>query len=81
MSNLSPYRQKIADARALIAQHNTGVADEKFKIDADKVIGKLQVIGGTSDYLLRKCTWEDLEDCGFPRLLAKEIADIFRRKI
>lgn len=74
------YRDKIAQARQLITDYNGSISEERFRLDADKIIGQLQIDGATNDSLLSKCRWEDLERCGFPRLLAKEVAIVFRKK-
>lgn len=41
---------------------------------------KLAEIGGTTDELRSHCTWENLEGCGLPKLIAKAVAKIFREK-
>lgn len=74
------WRTKVAQARQIIADYNASLDDPKLKLDANKIVGQLQIYGANNDSLLSKMRWEDLERCGFPRLLAKEVALIFRKK-
>jgi hypothetical protein len=60
------------------AEHMKTPEVRKRMVDAGKFVGKLQVYGGLADELLRQCTWEDLENCGLPRLLSRKVAKIFR---
>lgn len=71
------YEEKIERVRALVEQHNSQVI-EGDRISADVIIGKIRGIGGTSESLLRECSFEDLEACGLPKLLARQAARIFR---
>ena len=70
------YDQKINSAKNLITTHNEN-ADKK--IEFEDFISKLRESGGTSIEALRQCSYEDLEVCGLPRLLAKTVAQIFRQ--
>lgn len=72
------YADKIAQAMEAITKHNEGVGTEEV-VDIDDFIGRLKRVGGTSDARLRRSSWEDLEGLGLPLLLAKEIAEIFRK--
>jgi hypothetical protein len=71
------YDSKIASARQTIESHNSTV-EEKLKIDFDKFLSKLQEFGGTSEDVLQAVTWEDLEKCGIPVILARRLAFVFR---
>ena len=70
------YQQKLDEARALLDQHNSnGVT-----VNAETFIKNLVQAGGTNEAALAQCTWEDLQDFGLPKLLAKQVANIFRTK-
>lgn len=80
------YSDKLWKACRLIKDYNTkleamelpsGVKRPKL-IDDEKFIERLATIGGVSDELIRQCTWEELENCGLPRLLARDVAKVFR---
>jgi hypothetical protein len=72
------YNDKIKAARALLEKHNKSL-DKDVKIDIDKIFKELSSIGGQTEDALRQCKYEDLESCGFPRLLARQTAEtIFR---
>jgi len=73
------YDNKIQTARNLIKSHNENVS-EKFQVDIEDFIENLQQMGGTSEETLSACTWEDLQDCGLPKILSRRIANIFRKK-
>lgn len=73
------YQQKLDEARALLDQHNSQVPDEKGRINAEEFINKLKAAGGTNDAALSQCAWEDLQEFGLPRLLARQVATIFRK--
>jgi hypothetical protein len=40
----------------------------------------LNELGGTSSDALEAASWEDLEDCGLPRIMARRMTHIFRAK-
>ncbi|KKM15058.1 hypothetical protein LCGC14_1699890 [marine sediment metagenome] len=69
------YDQKIKSARQIIETHNEN-AEEKIVFEDFK--NKLQDLGGTSEDALAVCSYEDLEKCGLPRIMARQIARIFR---
>lgn len=80
------YSDKLWAACQLIKEYNTqltqtqlpaGVKPRK-EIDSEKFVEKLVLYGGVADELLRQCSWEDLENCGLPRLLARKVAAVFR---
>jgi hypothetical protein len=74
------YESKINSARQLIDTHNSNV-DPMKQINFDDVfLVKLQEMGGTTEETLSQCSWEDLENCGIPRLIARQISQIFRAK-
>ena len=71
------YDTKIAAARDAIEQHNSKVEDSQ--IDFDKFVEKLRNLGGSSDETLKAVTWEDLQECGLPKIMARRISFIFRQ--
>lgn len=72
------YDQKIQSASKIVETHNSTVPDN-LKINWDSFLEKLQTIGGTTEETLRQCSWEDLESCGLPRLVARQVSQIFRK--
>jgi len=77
---VSSYRTKIKQLKELLANHNSQIEDTKLWIDSAKIMENLYVAGGTTDYALKACTWDDLVSMGIPRLLARHVADVFRSK-
>ena len=74
------YEDKIQSARLLLEKHNESIQKES-KLDIDTIFQKLSAIGGQTEEALRMCKYEDLESVGFPRLLARQVAEtIFRTK-
>lgn len=71
------YDSKIASANELVGRHNAA-AGEDNKVDFEGFVRELKKIGGTTEDALRACSWEDLESCGLPRLLARAVAEVFR---
>jgi len=73
------YSEKIASVKTIIEVHNQNVVKEK-QVDFDKFLAKLQDMGGTTEDALKHCSWEDLESCGLPRFLARQVTqDVFRK--
>ena len=73
------YDSKIAVARDTIEQHNSNVTEDDNKVDFDKFVEKLRNMGGSSDEALKAVSWEDLQDCGLPRIMARRMSYIFRK--
>ncbi len=74
------YQQKLAEARALLEAHNSQLpAEVKSGVDVDQFFKKLAEAGGTNDAALSQCAWEDLMDFGIPKLLARQVAQVFRK--
>lgn len=75
------YADKIAQATALLEEHNRNIPDgEEGRVDVEGFKKNLRKAGGTTEDALGECSWEDLENCGLPRLLARKVAVIFRAK-
>ena len=73
------YQTKIDAARALIEEHNNSLGDNGDKIDFDAFLDRLRKQGGISETTLGVVTYEDLNKCGLPLILAKAVAiNIFR---
>lgn len=79
---MSLYKDKLAEAIKLIDNYNRQIKIENLgkRIEVKTFVYNLQRFGAISDELLRQVTWEDLEDCGLPRLLARTVAKVFRAK-
>jgi hypothetical protein len=75
------YQQKLEEARALLTQHNSQIPeDSKNRVNVDQFFTKLVAAGGTNNAGLSQCAWEDLQEFGLPKLLARQVAQIFRAK-
>jgi hypothetical protein len=72
------HTDKIAAARSVLEQFNSSAPKEK-QVDIERFFKQLEESGGVTEEILREATWEDIENCGLPRLLAKRIASIFRQ--
>jgi len=73
------YDSKIAVARETIEQHNSNVTDDTNKVDFDKFVEQLRNMGGSSDESLKAVSWEDLQDCGLPKIMARRMSYVFRQ--
>lgn len=73
------YDSKIAVARETIEQHNSNVTDNTNKVDFDKFVEQLRNMGGSSDESLKAVSWEDLQDCGLPKIMARRMSYVFRQ--
>ena len=76
------YETKMSQVRALIEAFNAS-ADDIPNIAAERVNleafeNKLQQIGASSDETLALASWEDLQECGLPKLLARQVAEKLR---
>lgn len=82
MTTQSAYQRKVATAKAIIDEHNSHLdeADSESHLSWDKILANLKRMGGTTEETLREMAWEDLEDAGVPRILARRIANnVFRK--
>lgn len=66
---------RLSSARQILEAHNTKTSKP---ISIDEFFKKLEEMGGTTEDALSAATWEDLESCGAPRIIARAIADVFR---
>lgn len=81
MTTQSAYDQKISTASELVNKHNERLQNDDHKLKWEEILANLHAAGGTTDEALQAVTWEDLEDCGLPKILARQIANtIFRKK-
>ena len=71
------YETKMARVRALIEAFN---ASAKDKIDVAAFEAKLKALGACDDKTLAHVSWEDLQECGLPRLLVRQVAEELRGK-
>jgi hypothetical protein len=67
---------KLAGARAILEAHNNSSSTKSVDIEA--FFTNLSNMGGSSEDTLSAASWEDLEECGAPRILARRIATLFR---
>jgi len=66
---------RLSRARTILEAHNR---QSSTPIDIDSFFLKLSDMGGTTEESLSEATWEDLQECGAPRILARKIASEFR---
>jgi hypothetical protein len=71
---------KLARIRAMIEEYNTAINDTVFIVKADEVISNLQKMGMATEAVATQVTWEDLQQAGLPKLLARQAAQILREK-
>jgi len=69
------YESKLDGARAILEAHNS---QSTKKVDIETFFTNLTEMGGSSEDSLSAASWEDLESCGVPRILARRIATLFR---
>lgn len=70
------YETRIAQARALIEAFNaSGTAGA---VDFDLFEAQLKSLGACTDGTLAMVSWEDLQACGLPKLLARQVAGELR---
>ena len=85
------YTDKLAKTEQIIAEHNkltsintstaTSGSEIGQQLSWETIQQRLIALGATSEEALAQCTWEDLEQAGMPRLLARRIAnEVFRVK-
>lgn len=82
------FQEKLDAAVSAINQHNAALGDgEKPHVNPGDFVSCIKSSGGTSEDRLRRFSYEDILDClpnhnGIkPKVLAREIADIFRGKV
>ena len=71
------YDSKIASAQKIIDEHNSNATKQ---ISFDDFLSKLNELGGTSNEALKASSWEDLQDCGLPKIMARRVSYIFRQE-
>ncbi len=77
------YEDKTANAARLLEAHykTLNLSEEEITQKVLYFSGKLKELGATTEEGLRLLTWEDLEkDCALPRIIAKQVAEVFRVK-
>lgn len=72
------YELKLERARAVVVGHNEVLPEGEQQIDWCKFEKDLRSIGGTTDAALRQVSFEDLQAAGLPKLIARQVAGIFR---
>ena len=72
------YEKKLSEAVECIKAYNTQLAESETKIDIDVFEKRLRKIGAIDDTAFNLVSFEDLEECGLPRLLSRRVAAIFR---
>ena len=77
-------KDRLTRARIILEAHNKAASEPNHTwnvsvdVDIDAFFAKLRDMGGTTEELLAEATWEDLQTCGLPRILARKIAGEFR---
>lgn len=73
------YDSKIEFAHNIIEQHNTNVKENP--IDFDNFVKELKKMGGSSEDALKAVSFEDLQECGLPKIMARRVAHLFRKDV
>lgn len=55
-------------------------AEQSYKVNVDIFVDRLKKMGGVDDEALSAAKFEDLEECGLPKFLSRQIAAIFRTR-
>jgi len=71
------YNSKIENAKNIIEEHNKNVLENQ--INFDDFLGKLKTMGGSSEDALMAVSWEDLQECGLPKIISRRLAHLFRQ--
>lgn len=71
------YDQKIESARKVIDEHNSN-ADNAIVFE--DFLKKLKDAGGSSEEALKAASWEDLQECGIPKIMARRLTYLFRQE-
>ena len=71
------YETKMARVRALIEAFNASATE---KIDVAAFEKQLKHMGACDDKTMAHVSWEDLQEAGLPRLLARQVAEELRGK-
>jgi len=77
--NASAYIQKLKIAQEIVDKHNENL-ETSDRLQWDDILKLIKKMGGTTEDSLGEMTWEDIQDCGVPRLLSRSIAKVFREK-
>ena len=73
------YENKLERIRALIAEFNSAASVSGVRtIVANEVFEKITALGAINEATASMLTWEDLESCGLPRVIAKSAGRILR---
>lgn len=88
---MNGYDAKLDRARQIITEHfaaldpqvhagspQTTTEPSHAQLRTDEFFDKLRAAGGTNETALAECSWSDLEKCGIPTLIAKQVANVFR---
>ena len=70
------YDSKIQAARKVIDEHN---ANADNQINFEEFIKKLTDLGGSSEEALKAASWDDLQECGVPKIMARRLTYLFRQ--
>ena len=81
MAKKTAYQQKLDQAQAIIEAQNAEIlVGEDDRIDFDSFVKCLRKKGGKTVKALALCSWNLLQECGLPELVAQGVADAFREK-
>ena len=80
---MTNYDEKMKAMEQVLEDHLKALpqADGIPRFDVQGVKNHLLHLGATSESALAQCSFEDLESCGIPKLLAKTVAAIFRNAL
>ncbi len=73
------YEKMIEMTKTIINTHNQNLPPE-LHLNWDEILLKLKKLGGTTSTALQAASWEDVESCGVPRILARQMAKAWREE-
>jgi len=74
------YVSRINEFSKILEEYNEAIKNDGTILNIETIIKNIKSQGGISLKYLKELTWEDIEACGVPRLLAKQTAKIFRKE-
>jgi hypothetical protein len=72
------FTSKLAQLRAAVEAYNASLPANEEAINLTHVEAKLEKMGARTEETLAFMSWDDLQDAGLPKLLAKQVASLLR---
>jgi hypothetical protein len=77
------YQHKLSCVISIIENYNKEIDDSEksYRIDVPEFIRRLKNKIGVTESSVKAASWEDIEKCGIPAVLARECSNVFRDKV